>query len=82
MSKERYNQIIDEVFKKYGDSHWTPPENPNGPLLLDQLWSLKPMKHSKEGFINECSHTCIEGQVGVKCPFDIVVENLIIDENE
>ena len=54
MNKERYNQIIDEVFKKYGDSHWTPPENPNGPLLLDQLWSLKPMQHSKEGFIQAC----------------------------
>jgi hypothetical protein len=54
MSKERYNQIVDEVFKKYADSHWTLPENPNGPLLSDQLWSLKPMQHSKETFINEC----------------------------
>jgi len=54
MNKEKYNQIIDEVFKKYGDSHWTPPESPNGPLLLDQLWSLKPMQHSKEGFIQAC----------------------------
>jgi hypothetical protein len=53
-NKERYNQIIDKVFKKYGDSHWTPPENPNGPLLLDQLWSVKPMQHSKEGFIQAC----------------------------
>jgi len=54
MTKERYNQIVDEVFKKYADSHWTLPENPNGPLLSDQLWSLKPMQHSKETFINEC----------------------------
>jgi hypothetical protein len=54
MNKERYNQIVDEVFKKYADSHWTLPENPNGPLLSDQLWSLKPMQHSKETFINEC----------------------------
>jgi hypothetical protein len=54
MTKERYNQIVDEVFKKYADSHWTVPENPNGPLLSDQLWSLKPMQHSKETFINEC----------------------------
>jgi 8-oxo-dGTP pyrophosphatase MutT (NUDIX family) len=23
-------------------------------LLSDQLWSLKPMQHSKETFINEC----------------------------
>ena len=54
MSKERYNQIVNEVFKKYADSHWTPPENPNGPLLSDQLWSLKPMQHSKESFIQSC----------------------------
>lgn len=54
MSKERYNQIADEVFKKYADSHWTPPENPDGPLLSGKLWSLKPMQHSKETFINEC----------------------------
>jgi hypothetical protein len=54
MSKEKYNQIVDEVFKKYADSHWTPPENPDGPLLGGQLWSLKPMQHSKETFINGC----------------------------
>ena len=54
MNKERYNQIVDEVFKKYEDSHWTPPENPDGPLLSGKLWSLKPMQHSKETFINEC----------------------------
>ena len=54
MTKERYNQIVNEVFKKYADSHWTPPENPNGPLLSDQLWSLKPMQHSKESFIQSC----------------------------
>jgi hypothetical protein len=54
MTKERYNQIVDEVFKKYADSHWTLPENPNGPLLSGKLWSLKPMQHLKETFINEC----------------------------
>jgi hypothetical protein len=54
MSKERYSNIIDEVFKKYADSHWTPPENPDGPLLSGKLWSLKPIQHSKETFINEC----------------------------
>jgi hypothetical protein len=56
MSKERYNQIIDEVYKNYADSHWTPPENPKGPLLSDQLWSLRPMQHSKESFIRECKN--------------------------
>jgi len=54
MSKERYSHIIDEVFKKYADSHWTLPENPDGPLLSGKLWSLKPIQHSKETFINEC----------------------------
>jgi hypothetical protein len=54
MNKEKYNQIVDEVFKKYGDSHWTPPKNPDGPLLVGQLWSVKPMQHSKEIFINKC----------------------------
>ena len=54
MNNEKYQQIIDEVWKKYGDSHWTPPSNPNGKLLSEQLWSLKPMMHNKESFINKC----------------------------
>ena len=41
---------------------------------IKMLFELKPC--------NECSHTCVEGEVGVKCPFDIMVENLIIDEDE
>lgn len=53
MDKEKYNQIIDEVYGKYADSHWTPPPNPNGKLLSDQLFSLVPMEHSKESFINK-----------------------------
>ena len=51
MNKE---QIIDEVYRKYADSHWTPPSNPKGKLLSDQLFSLVPMEHSKEEFINKC----------------------------
>jgi hypothetical protein len=54
MNNEKYNQIIDEVYKKYADSHWTPPSNPKGKLLSDQLFSLVPMEHSKEEFINKC----------------------------
>ena len=54
MSKERYNQIVDEVYGKYADSHWSSPENPGGPLLSGKLWSVKPMEHSKESFIREC----------------------------
>jgi hypothetical protein len=26
---------------------------------------------------NQCSNTCVEGQIGVKCPFDLMVEGLI-----
>ena len=48
------NQIIYEVYKRYADSHWTPPSNPKGELLSDQLFSLVPMEHSKESFINKC----------------------------
>lgn len=53
LDKEKYNQIIDEVWKKYKDNHWIPPENPNSKLLGPQLWSLKPMQYNKETFINE-----------------------------
>jgi hypothetical protein len=51
MNKE---QIIDEVYEKYADSHWIPPSNPKGKLLSDQLFSVIPMEHSKESFINKC----------------------------
>ena len=47
-------QIIDEAYGKYADSHWTPPSNPKGKLLSDQLFSVVPMEHSKESFINKC----------------------------
>jgi hypothetical protein len=48
-----FNQIIDEVYGEYADSHWTPPSNPKGKLLSDQLFSVVPMEHSKESFINK-----------------------------
>jgi hypothetical protein len=53
MNNKRYNQIIDEAYENYADSHWTPPENPNSKLLAPQLWSLIPMQHNKESFIHE-----------------------------
>ena len=43
--KNRYNEIIDEVYKNYGDSHTT---------FLNGFAMVKPMEHSKETFINEC----------------------------
>ncbi len=53
MSNTKYNQIIDEVYKVYADSHFTPPSNPKGKLLSEQLFSVIPMEHSKESFINK-----------------------------
>jgi len=53
MNKEQ-QELLDEVYRKYADSHWTPPSNPKGKLLSDQLFSLVPMEHSKESFINKC----------------------------
>jgi len=53
MSKEQ-QELLNEVYKKYADSHWTQPSNPKGKLLSDQLFSLVPMEHSKENFINKC----------------------------
>ena len=46
-------QIIDEAWKKYTHSHWIPPSNPNGNLISDQLFSVIPMIHNKETFVNE-----------------------------
>lgn len=33
------------------------------------LFELKPC--------HQCSHACVEGSPGIKCPFDIMVEDLI-----
>ena len=45
MNKERYNQIIDEVYRKYADSH---------EYFVDGWVHVIPMLHNKETFINEC----------------------------
>jgi hypothetical protein len=52
MNKEQ-EEIFDEVYLAYADSHWTPPSNPNGKLLSEQLGSVIPIEHSKKSFINE-----------------------------
>jgi hypothetical protein len=41
------------VYSRYADSHWSEPINPDGQTLGEQLWSLAPMKHNKETFVNE-----------------------------
>ena len=55
MDKEQ-QELLDEAYDNYGESHWSPPEDPKGKsgLLAPQLWSLVPMEHSKESFIAEC----------------------------
>jgi hypothetical protein len=50
---KQYQDLLDEMYKKYADSHWTPPSNPKSKLLSDQLFSVVPMEHSKESFINK-----------------------------
>ena len=52
-NKERYDEIINEVYSRYADSHWSEPINPDGQTLGEKLWSLAPMKHNKETFVNE-----------------------------
>lgn len=52
-SKERYLKILNEIWKKYGESHWTEPEDESSPLISKQLCSLKPMEHSKESFLEK-----------------------------
>jgi hypothetical protein len=55
-NKERYDEIINEVYSRYADSHWSEPINPDGQTLGEQLWSLTPMKHNKETFVNEIKY--------------------------
>lgn len=35
----------------------------------EMLFEIKPC--------NQCSHSCVEGQPDKKCPFDLMVEDLI-----
>jgi hypothetical protein len=53
MNKEQ-QELLDEVYEKYADSHFIPPSNPKGKLLSDQLFSVIPMEYSKEELINKC----------------------------
>lgn len=43
------------------------------PTLEEMLFELKPC--------HLCSHSCVETQPGVKCPFDKMVEDLIEQQN-
>jgi hypothetical protein len=52
MNKEQ-EEILNESYLAYADSHWISPSNPNGKLLSEQLCSVIHMEHSKESFITE-----------------------------
>jgi len=56
MSKELTNEQIKEAYDNYADSHWSPPEDPEGKtgLVAPQLWGVVPMQHSLETFGEEC----------------------------
>ena len=45
MNKEKYNQIIDEAYRKYADSH---------EYFVDGWLHVIPMFHNKETFVIEC----------------------------
>ena len=48
-----WTEELESAWKLYADSHWEKPTNPNSGRLIDQLWSVKPMKHSRETFRKE-----------------------------
>lgn len=45
MNNEKYNQIVDEVYRKYADSH---------EYFVDGYLHVIPMVHNKETFVNAC----------------------------
>ena len=76
---EKFNQIIDEVYRKYADSHFIPPSNPKGKLLSEQLFSVIPMEHSKESFINKCK---IDSKFSKKWGIQIEERELSLEERK
>jgi len=53
-NKEKMNQMIGEAYENYRKSHTSPPTNPGGPLLSDNLISVRPIQYIQEEFINKC----------------------------
>lgn len=47
------NIWVGDTYKKYCESFWTPPEDPNSKLLGPQLWSTKPIDLDRESFIQK-----------------------------
>jgi hypothetical protein len=54
--KELTEEELKKAYNNYADSHWSPPEDPEGKtgLIAPQLWGLVPMQHSFESFSEEC----------------------------
>jgi len=52
--KKLTEKQIKKAYDNYADSHWTPPEDLNSPLLGPQLWGLKPMMLGFEQFATKC----------------------------
>ena len=50
---KQYTDLVNDAYKRYADSHTSPPSNPGGSLLSDNLYSVRPMTHSKESFIDK-----------------------------
>ena len=42
-----------DAYKNYCKSHTSPPSNPGGPLLSDNLISIRPIQYTQEEFINK-----------------------------
>jgi len=72
-----YEEIISEAWTTFSDSHWIPPTNPEGPLLSDQIWGLRPMEHSKESFELE-----VRRNPDFAIKWDLVFEEQILSDEE
>jgi len=83
MNKQQ-QELLDEAYEKYADSHFKPPSNPKGKLLSDQLFSVVPIEHSKESFINTCkTNPKFSKKWGLKIEERelSVIERIVIAEN-
>jgi len=83
MNKQQ-QELLDEAYEKYADSHFKPPSNPKGKLLSDQLFSVVPIENSKESFINTCkTNPKFSKKWGLKIEERelSVIERIVIAEN-
>lgn len=56
--REKFEQLLEEAFRRYADSHTTlPPQNSGWKLLSDSLPSVRPMMHSRLTFQHACKES-------------------------